>query len=121
MIFELGNFEKLVAQGNHTGMREPRKQIVLVEVEPGTQRSQFLTVGVEVGPLQSWESRSGGGEKKRRTPKIREKCIWEHTRKKRWVEYPFRKKGVVFLTPVRTWGLNSSCIQSCSCILTGAC
>ena len=61
--FELCNCEKLVAKGNHTGISEPCKQIVLVEVEPGTPKSQFLTVGVNIGPYSP--GRVGLGEVKR--------------------------------------------------------
>lgn len=92
--FELGNFKKEVARGNHTGISEPETQKVLGKVE---------TI-VKVGPLQSWESRSGGGEKKCKLPKIRKKCAWKHTRKKRWVECPLRKKLLYFSLRCETGG-----------------
>lgn len=78
---------------------------MLVKVEAASQRSQSsMTDVIEVGPLQSWESRSGGGKKKCRTPKIRKKCLWKHAWKKMWVECPFMKKvGQVWTIGSGTW------------------
>ncbi|PIO26051.1 hypothetical protein AB205_0030470, partial [Aquarana catesbeiana] len=58
--------DDLVAKGNHTGVSEPDKQMLLVSVASGSERGQSLTDFMEMGPQQSQESRSVGG--KRRIP-----------------------------------------------------
>ena len=101
----------LVAKGNHVGVSEPEKQMLLVNVESGSESGQSLTDPVEVGPQQSQESRSVGGKRRilrpadRRgrdisgSPRFRKKCWWKHTRKKMWVECPFRENVGQIRTP----------------------
>ncbi|XP_040189602.1 uncharacterized protein LOC120921054 [Rana temporaria] len=80
-------------------------------VESGSESGQFLTDPIEVGPQQSQECRSMGGkrgilrpEDRRdrgicKSPWFRKKCWWKHTRKKSWVECPFRGRVRQIKTP----------------------
>ena len=92
----------VVAKGNHTGVSEPEKEILLVNVASGSESGQSLTYFMEVGPQQSQESRSVGGKMDREisgSPQFRKKCWWKHTQKKMWVECPFRERVGQIRTP----------------------
>lgn len=51
--------EDLVAKVNHTCISEPEKQMVMAEVNTGSEEGGALTDAVKLGPSQSCKSRSG--------------------------------------------------------------